>query len=282
MLAVGSRGHAVQAKGLSCAGLVDDQRGDAAFGQPGGQPHAVLDLLGGIDTVQLHQHRRRALHAFGANEQRGQWLPVVGNLDPPAALSGQRRAQRKEIEKTPIKRRAPRRPRRLQALAGAVVDGRPVVLGAGGKQPAMHFIFLGERAQALAHLAPRVGENLRVLRLRGSGLRPKPRAHCTDLFRRRAHFDGQVHRVRPHRFVWEMLDHVSIDEPQLDRARADCASCKTPTPRATRCRDTDPWRFNAHTTTPKPSPRFRRTVAPPKLFPWSKCRKAFQIHLSRT
>jgi hypothetical protein len=83
VLGVEARGQALQAQRLAGAGLVDHQRRDATLGEPGGQAHQVLHLLGRVQPVELHQDRRALarLQAFGRQVERRQVPAFVGNLD---------------------------------------------------------------------------------------------------------------------------------------------------------------------------------------------------------
>ncbi|MNO90784.1 hypothetical protein D3C76_823130 [compost metagenome] len=80
----------------------------------------------------------------------------------------------------------------LQALAGQVIGGGTVVFFAGGQQPAVTFIFLGQAAEFVGHLRPGFAERLGASGVGLLGGFLQWRAHLFDFADAGAHLDGQV------------------------------------------------------------------------------------------
>jgi hypothetical protein len=207
VFAVEARGQAVQAQCLAAAGLVDQQRRDAAPRQPLRQADAVLHLLHRVQPVDLHQQRRRPGHALGAHVQRRQRRALVGDLDALAVVAGQRDAAFEQVEHAPVQRLAARRAMRLQALGRQAVGGRAAVLVAGRDQAAAGFVLLGQDAQLVGHAHPGLTEGARAFGVGRLGGLLQRGAHGLDLADAGTHLDREVDRQVPDVVGGEVAKH---------------------------------------------------------------------------
>ncbi|MNL13221.1 hypothetical protein D3C87_1341240 [compost metagenome] len=207
VLAVVTGNQIMQAQRFTRAGLVDDQRRDAAFGQPGRQADAVFHFLGRIQPVDLHQDRRRTGDAFGTHQQAGNMFALVGDFNALAVLPRQFDTAFEGLQKTLVQLGTARCAMGLKAFASEVIGGGAVVLFTGRQQSAIAFVFLGQAAEFVGHLGPGFAK---CLGARGVGLLGRflqRRAHLFDFTDAGAHLDGQVDREIPHVIGREITEH---------------------------------------------------------------------------
>ncbi|MNI49557.1 hypothetical protein D3C73_1041710 [compost metagenome] len=207
VLAVVAGNQVVQAQCFTGAGLVDDQRRDAAFCQPGRQADAVFHFLGRIQSVDLHQDRRRAAHTFGTHQQAGNMFALVGDFNALAVLPRQFDTAFESLQKTLVQLGTARRAMGLQAFAGQVIGGGTVVFLTGGQQPAIAFVFLGQAAEFVGHLRPGFTKRLGSSGVGLLGGFLQWRAHLFDFAHAGAHLDRQVDGEIPHVIGREITEH---------------------------------------------------------------------------
>ena len=82
----------LQPQRFARARLIDDQRGNAALGEPAGKADAIFHLLGGIEPIDLDEKRRSFVDAFGAHEKAGKMRLAIGDFDPLAIFAGKANA----------------------------------------------------------------------------------------------------------------------------------------------------------------------------------------------
>ena len=192
---------------LAGSRLIDDERRDAAPREPARQADAVFHLLRRVEAVELHQHRRAALDAFGADVERRQMGFAIGNLDALAVFVRQPHAALEERPQALVEIEASRRAMRLQTLGRQIVGRCAPVFVAGRNQPAVRFVLFGKRTELVGHVRPGLAEGGRSGGVGLLGGLLQRRAHLLDLANPRAHLDREIDREVPDIVGREILEH---------------------------------------------------------------------------
>ena len=106
MFAVEAGLQVVEPQRFAGTGLVDDQRGNTALGEPAGQSDEEFHFLGAVETVDLNEDRLRTGDAFGGHVERGKMLAFIRNFDTAAGRAGKSQSLFEACEKALIERYA--------------------------------------------------------------------------------------------------------------------------------------------------------------------------------
>ena len=123
------------AQRLADAGIVDDERGNAALRQRAGHADQIDDLLGDIETIEMHHAGCVAARILRDDQKCRQRRIEIRYVDAPAVLARQRQKTGKAIERLAVGFLAEGEVRPLHPLRLNESDEGAAIFGAGAQPP---------------------------------------------------------------------------------------------------------------------------------------------------
>ena len=196
-----------QAQRLADAGIVDDERGDAAFRQRPRHADEIDDLLGDIEAVEMNHARRIGRCILRYHQKRGQGRIEIGHVDAAAVLPRQRQETGKTIERVTVGFLARREIRPLHPLRLNERNESAAIFGAGAQQPPARLVRRRLAFELGAERGPIVEEFLRGGIVALFCQRPQRPRGIIDVANAAAHAERKINRHIPGVVVLEILEH---------------------------------------------------------------------------